>query len=647
MRRLPTLVAWLVLLLPIGVSAAGEQARLLASFVIEAPAALDPRHLGALEQLARFPTREVDSIDRLRHPLYETCWYLLRWERPADARDDAWFRTSSLHQRHTEAYLMIDGRVVRSASAGYGVRGVGHDWSTEGLDLALSLAGVPAGRFDVLLRVQPTAPPLLLPEVVSTEDLRNAAVASWSISFVYYGGVIFLSLVQVVLLLHFRDHVSRDYALFAAGMCLGALARYGHFDALFSHRLGGFLLGDYLLHIRCLNTILGLRALCSYFDLAVNMPRARKVALGIVWLHVGLLVFASLLGNYWIDLISAPLRIGVLVFAVAVCGHAVRRDLIGARVAALAWVGVIATDLMLMTMLQGWITPFSKAPLLTIAGVLWELLFNTFALVYRFDRVRDLRKKVEIKETEARSFQRLLRVLCHDVSNPLSAIRFTLDAIDPKGPFRTSTLDLGAAVQRMRQAETTIASIIENVRAHEAVGQFGQSLSTRPVDLGRCLDETLEQFAARLAGKAIRVERDEPDGPIWVAAEPNLLKTTVLANALSNALKFSPQGGVVRVTVRRDGPDHVQVRITDRGAGIAPDVLKAFQESGKIASRPGTGGEAGTGFGLRLMRDYVGLMGGRFMLHSVSAADDPLRSGTTVELELRAASAPASPDVAA
>ena len=163
-------------------------------------------------------------------------------------------------------------------------------------------------------------------------------------------------------------------------------------------------------------------------------------------------------------------------------------------------------------------------------------------------------------------------------------IRFTLDAIDPKGPLRTHTLDLSTAVQRMRQAESTIASIIENVRAHEAVGHFGQSLATRSVDLRRCLDEVLEQFAARFAGKWVRVERVDGSDPVWVLAEHGLLKTTVLANALSNALKFSPQGGVVRIMVRRDGPDYVLVRITDRGAGIAPDVLKAFQESGR--SRP-------------------------------------------------------------
>ena len=55
----------------------------------------------------------------------------------------------------------------------------------------------------------------------------------------------------------------------------------------------------------------------------------------------------------------------------------------------------------------------------------------------------------------------------------------------------------------------------------------------------------------------------------------------------------------------------------------------------------------GTGFGLRLMRDYIGLMGGRLMLQSVSAADDPLRSRTTVELELRSAAPPASAEAEA
>ncbi len=626
------------------VGAGAEPARLVASYVIDAPTGFSPAAQDLPVQLAGLPRREVDSIDSLRHPLNRPVWYLLRWELPAGASaDDLWFRTSHLHQRRTDAYLLAGDRVLRTASMGYGSVERGHNWSLEGLDLALPLAGLPGAGFEVLLRVEASAPPIFTPEVVGTRELRDGAVFSWSVCFVYYGGIFFLSLVQVVLLLHFRDRVTRDYVVFAAGMCLGALARYGHFDLVLGPHLGEFRLGDYLLHIRCLNTILGLRALASFFDLAQHMPRLHRVAWAIILVHALVLVASPLAGADLVNLVSAPMRAGALVFAVVVSVVALRRRLIGAPVATLAWTGVIVTDLWLMAMLENVAPRFSGAPLLTIAGILWEMLFNTFALVYRFDRVRDLRQKVELKDAEARSFQRLLRVLCHDVSNPLSAIRFTLDALDPRSPFRAASLDLTVAVQRMRQAESTITGIIENVRAHEVFGLLGGSVPTRPTDVGRCLDDAVDLVSARFFGKSVRVERGYGSLPLWVFAEPTLLTGTVFSNALSNAFKFSPQDGIIRVEARRDGPDWVQVRITDRGAGVAPDILRAFLQSGTIASRPGTGGEAGTGFGLRLMRDYADLMGGEMILRSVSAAEDPLGSGTTVEFRLRAAPAPAVP----
>ena len=632
-----------VLLAPVSAARSPTDGKIqhLSSAVVEAPVDFDPARPGALAELAGFAIREVESIDRVRHPLDRPAWYLLRLERTADpAAEGTWLHLSALHQRRTSAFLIADGRVIRTVSAGYGAQPGGREWSDAGLDLALPLGGAGPGRFDVLLGVEAAAPPLFTPQVVGTDTLHRRAVLSWSVCFLYYGGVFFISLVQVVLMLHFRDRVTRDYAIFAAGMCLGALARYGHFDALLGPHLGGFFLGDYLLQIRCLNTVLGLRAMMSFFDLRVQMPRMAAIARATIGAHLLLLVASPLVGPSWTDAFSAPLRMLTLAFAAVVCTVAIRRKLIGAPVATLAWGGVIFTDMLLMAMLQGWLPRIPNAPMLTIVGILWEMVFNTFALVYRFDRVRDLRQRMEIKESESRSFQRLLRVLCHDVSNPLSAIRFTLDALDPRSPFRAAHLELPVAVQRMRQAEATITAIIQNVRAQEALGLYGGSVPTKPVDLVNCIEETIELFDGWFVAKAIRVEREFEAVPRWVEAEPSLLKSTILSNALSNALKFSPHGGVLRITIGQSNPDRIRVRIADRGAGIPPELLRAFPVAGAIASQPGTGGEVGTGFGLRLMRDYLELMGGRLTLRSVSAAEDPQRCGTTVEIELRSARPP-------
>jgi signal transduction histidine kinase len=615
--------------------------RVVATWIVRAPADFSPESPGAIARWAEFPAQSIKSVDATRHPIAEAVWYQLRLKLAGDARPaDLWLRISALHQRRTEAYLIRDGGVRAVARAGYAVPTGARDTTGAGFDLALPLAGVAAGsECDVWLRVEARVAPIFTPEIVDSAQLKSGAVMSWSVSLVYYSGVFFLSLVQVVLLVHFRDRVSLDYVLFSLGMCVGAVARLGHFDALFSERLGGFLLGDFLLYVRLVNTVLGLRMLMSYFDLARTVPWAHRTAKWLIWCHVGVFGVAPFGNAEWLDVATATVRLGVLAFVIVVSVRTIQLRLVGAVVTSVAWAGVILADAVLTLMLLGTVPRVPVAALLPVVGVLWEMLFNTFGLVYRFERVRDLRRSVEVKEAEARSFQRLVRVLCHDVSNPLSVIRFTIEALDPHSRLG-SALSLPVALRRMRQAEGSITAIIQNVRALEALGTYTGEIRTQPVDAREAVADTLELFKERLHAKALRVDARIGDQPVWVEADLQLLQHTVLANALSNAVKFSPPGENIRVVLESAPTGHVRIAVSDRGAGLAPADRAAWAATGDVASRPGTLSEPGTGFGLRLMRDYTVLMGGRFTLYSRTAEEAPESSGTTVEILLRPAAPP-------
>ena len=479
----------------------------VATWIVRAPADFSPESPGAWTRWTEFPARSIKSIDAAQHPVADAVWYQLRLQLARDARpSDLWLRMSALHQRRTEVYLLREGSVRAVARAGYAVPTSARDTLGAGFDLALPLADVPPGaEFDVLVRVEARVAPIFTPEIVDSGQLKSGAVVSWSVSLVYYSGVFFLSLVQIVLLVHFRDRVSVDYVLFSIGMCVGAVARLGHFDALFSARLGGFLLGDCLLYVRLLNTVLGLRMLMSYFDLVRTVPWAHRTARWLIWCHAGVFGVAPFVEAEWLDATTAIVRLGVLAFAIVVSVRTIQLRLVGSVVTSVAWAGVILADAVLTLMLLGSVPRVPLAALLPVVGVLWEMLFNTFGLVYRFERVRDLRRAVEVKEAEARSFQRLVRVLCHDVSNPLSVIRFTIESLDPQSRLG-SALPLAVGLRRMRQAEGSITAIIQNVRALEALGTYSRKIPTRPVEARAAVAETLEFFKERLEAKGLRVE---------------------------------------------------------------------------------------------------------------------------------------------
>lgn len=91
----------------------------------------------------------------------------------------------------------------------------------------------------------------------------------------------------------------------------------------------------------------------------------------------------------------------------------------------------------------------------------------------------------------------------------------------------------------------------------------------------------------------------------------------MLRNLLSNAIKFSPLHQKVEVELI-ELPGKVCLQVKDYGLGILHETLRRLVKSDKQSSTPGTAGETGTGFGLRLCCDMAQLMGGSIRVESVA-----------------------------
>ena len=102
----------------------------------------------------------------------------------------------------------------------------------------------------------------------------------------------------------------------------------------------------------------------------------------------------------------------------------------------------------------------------------------------------------------------------------------------------------------------------------------------------------------------------------------------VLTNLISNAVKFTPEGGRVHIRVMRDG-DHARVAVSDTGIGIAKGLLPRVFDRLRQASDSGTGRDAGLGLGLTIARELVVLHGGTLRVQSPGAG-----KGATFTVEL-------------
>jgi len=149
-------------------------------------------------------------------------------------------------------------------------------------------------------------------------------------------------------------------------------------------------------------------------------------------------------------------------------------------------------------------------------------------------------------------------------------------------------------------------------------------LNFKPVDVNGLVRDVADRARASSDAHSVRTMVDEAL-PI-ISADPDRL-IQVITNLVSNAVKYSPDGGEVTVTTGlQDG--HVRVAVTDHGVGIAPDNIgRVFGRYERFESNK-TGNVVGTGLGLAISRQIVELHGGRIWV------DSKIGEGSTFQFTL-------------
>jgi signal transduction histidine kinase len=145
-------------------------------------------------------------------------------------------------------------------------------------------------------------------------------------------------------------------------------------------------------------------------------------------------------------------------------------------------------------------------------------------------------------------------------------------------------------------------------------------------DAAELINESMRMIVSQ-AGKAqIALSTDIAHGLPWVKADKRRIKQ-ILINLMSNALKFTPQGGEVKVTARLV-PAGLAMTVSDSGIGIAPEDVPKVMERFAMVDSAMSRKHAGTGLGLPLSKQLTELHGGSLTLEST------VDVGTTVTVTL-------------
>ncbi|WP_437624695.1 sensor histidine kinase [Sorangium sp. So ce1151] len=241
--------------------------------------------------------------------------------------------------------------------------------------------------------------------------------------------------------------------------------------------------------------------------------------------------------------------------------------------------------------------------LLVLAG-LGIALYFTKRLGRSYDQVR-LAREAARKALAARD--ELMGIVAHDLRNPLGAIM-----------IKAAMLRKGAESEKIRQHAASIENVtrrmdrlIETMLDVATMEASTFSVTPAPCAVEDLLRETLEMFGPLAESRQVRFEQSAKVPGLVIHAERERV-LQVLSNLLGNALKFTPQGGQVTLSVDREGAA-ARFSVADTGPGIPRENLPSiFERFWKDETR----GKKGTGLGLYIARGIVDAHGGRIWVES-------------------------------
>ena len=234
-------------------------------------------------------------------------------------------------------------------------------------------------------------------------------------------------------------------------------------------------------------------------------------------------------------------------------------------------------------------------------------------------------------ESASRTKSQFLANMSHELRTPLNAIAGHVQLIEMGiyGPVSEAQHD---ALTRVERAQRHLLGLINDVLNYARIEAGRVEYDLSPVPILELLLDVLPMVESQVAAKSLTLETVLPDvqgtEPAYAWADRDKL-AQVLLNVLSNAIKFTSEGGRITTSLTTDDSSHVVVRISDTGVGIPPDKLDAVFEPFVQVRTDLTRTTEGTGLGLAISRDLARGMGGDLR------ATSELGVGSTFELVLR------------
>jgi signal transduction histidine kinase len=211
------------------------------------------------------------------------------------------------------------------------------------------------------------------------------------------------------------------------------------------------------------------------------------------------------------------------------------------------------------------------------------------------------------------SKNKLFSIIAHDLRTPIGNISQLLDMLEETfaAGYKAKTAEI---LLKLKSSADSTFKLLENLFdwARNQISEV--TYNQEELNLRQLLRDCLAAHQMPAKEKNIRI-LSNCDDSLKVIADAHMVKT-IIRNLISNAIKFTPENGEIRINAERADDKKISISIHDSGVGIEKERLPLLFDFTQNKTTYGTNGEKGTGLGLSLCRDLVNMNKGELKVES-------------------------------
>ena len=234
-------------------------------------------------------------------------------------------------------------------------------------------------------------------------------------------------------------------------------------------------------------------------------------------------------------------------------------------------------------------------------------------VAHRFELFSIKRIKQELENT-IESRDTLYSVIAHDLRSPLGSLKMMNNAILMMVDKDQVSPEVFEMLQMMNKTSEEIFLLLDNLLKWAKNRLKKQNVYKQETDINSLVSSTAEIYIPMATQKGLTIQLQDMDKELSGFVDIDMIKT-VIRNLISNAIKFSFEGGTITIGSKIEG-DHVVISVKDSGKGIKKEDQEKLLKQNTHFTSYGTNNEKGSGLGLMLCKDFVEQHDGKLWFES-------------------------------